>query len=168
MDGEQRLDVVVPRVLGIEQIVVDRNKRRLPVVGMDEIGMEVDIGEHFQDRAREERITLGVIIEAVELVALEVILVIDEVVGAVVPSCPEQTAVLMSPRNRYGEVGDEVHLTLQLVGDRTVQRHNDAAVMTFAAYGMGQRTCHVGETAATRKRVGFTRAIKYFHSLYTS
>ena len=74
----------------------------------------------------------------------------------------------MAPGYGNGEVGDEIHLALQLVGDGAVQRHDDTAVMTFAAYGMGQGTCHICESAAARERVGFTRAVKYSHNLYTS
>ncbi len=133
MDGEQRLDIVIPRVLGIEQIVVYGNQRCLPVVGVDEVGMEVDVGEHLEDRAREERIALGVVIEAVQLVALEIILVVDKIIGAVIPASPEETAVLVSPRNRNGEVGDEIHLAFQLIGDRAIKRHDDSAVMTLTA-----------------------------------
>ena len=163
VDGKEGLDVVVPRILAVEEIVVDGYQRCLPVVGVDEIGMEVDVGEHLEDGAGEERKSLGVIIEAVQLISLEVILVVDEVVGTIVPACPEQTAVLMSPCDRNGEVGDEVHLAFELIGNGAVQRHNDTAVMTLAAHGMGQRTCYVGKTAAARKRIRFARAIKDFH-----
>jgi hypothetical protein len=71
----------------------------------------------------------------------------------------------MSPRYGHGEVCDEVHLTLELVGDSTVQRHYYTAVVTFAAHGMGQRARYVCESAAARERVGFTRAVKYSHIL---
>ncbi len=51
VDGEEALDVVIPGSVRIEQIVVYGYKSGLPVVGVNDIGMEVDIGQHLEDRA---------------------------------------------------------------------------------------------------------------------
>ena len=158
VDGEQALDVVVPGSVGIEQIVVHGNQSCLPVVGVDDVGMEVDVGQHLQNGAGEERKALGVVIVTVEGAALEVVFVVDEVVGAVVPASPEQAAVLVSPRDGHGEVGDEVHLILQILRDGAVERNNDAAVLSLSAQGMRKAARNVGKTAAAAEgiRLGST------------
>ena len=153
MDGEQALDVVVPRSVRIEQIVIHGNERGLPVVGMDDIGMEVDVGQHLEDGAREERKALRVVIVTIEGAALEVVFVVDEVVGAVVPARPKQAAVLVSPRYGYGEVGDEVHLVLQILRNGAVERHNDTAILTFSAKGMRKAAGNIGKTAAAAEGI---------------
>ena len=153
MDGEQALDVVIPGSVGIEQIVVHGNESRLPVVAVNDIGMEIDIGEHLQNRAGEESKSLGVVIVAVESTALEVVLVVDEIVGAIIPARPEQSAILMSPRHRYGEVGDEVELVLQILRDGAVKRNYDTAILTLSAKGMRKAACYVSESAAAAERV---------------
>ena len=153
VDGEQALDVVVPRSVRIEQIVINRNKRCLPVVGVDNIGMEVDIGQHLKDRAREERKALCVVIVTVKGAALEVILVVDEVVGAVIPARPEQTAVLMSPCNRDCKVGDEVQLVSEILRNGAVERNNDTAILTFSAKGMRKAAGYVCQTAAAAEGI---------------
>ena len=51
VDGEEALDVVIPGSVRIEQIVVYGYESGLPVVGVNDIGMEVDIGQHLEDRA---------------------------------------------------------------------------------------------------------------------
>ena len=103
----------------------------------------------------EERKSLGVVIVTVESAALEVILVVDEIIGAVIPARPEQSAVLMSPCYGNSEVGDEVELVLQILRDGAVERHYDAAILTLSAKGMRKAARYVGETAAAAERVRF-------------
>ena len=54
----------------------------------------------------------------------------------------------MSPRNGYGEVGDEVQLVLKILRNGSVERNNNAAILTFSAKGMRKAARYVGETAA--------------------
>ena len=158
VDGEQALDVVIPWSVRIEQIVVNGNQSRLPVVGVNDVGMEVDVGQHLKDRAREECESLGVVIVTVERAALEVVFVVDEIVGAVVPARPEQSAVLMSPCNRHCEVGDEVELVFKILRNGAVKRYDDAAILSFSAQGMRKAARYVGKSAAAAEgiRLGST------------
>ena len=100
MDGKQGLDAGVPLVIGVEQPVVHRHQGGLPVVGMDDVGLEVDVGQHLQNGPGEKREPLRVVKVAVDAAALEVVLVIDEVVDHIVDLGLENAAILPPPCHR--------------------------------------------------------------------
>ena len=48
MDGENRLDTPVIRAGRKHQVVINRDKGSLPVIAVDDIGLEIDIGKDFK------------------------------------------------------------------------------------------------------------------------
>ena len=145
----------------VVQVQVNRDQGRLPVVAVDDVGGEVQIEQGLQHRAGEEGEPLAVIVEAVQAAALEVILVVQEVVGHAVPLGLEQAAVLAAPAHRHRIVG---HI-LQVIPEAqiAVQRHDHAGVHTILDKGLGQRTCHVSQTAGFGKRRGLRCSVKNPH-----
>ena len=47
MDCKDVLDVVVPRILGVEEVVVCGHKGCLPVVCVDDVRMEIYVWQHL-------------------------------------------------------------------------------------------------------------------------
>ena len=106
VDGEHRLDAVELVEVTVVQVEVHRRERGLPVVAVDDVGLEIGVEQHLEDGARKESEALAVVVEAVQAAALEVILVVDKVVGDAVVLGLEQAAVLAAPADRHAEVGD--------------------------------------------------------------
>ena len=105
---KQALDIVIPWSVWIEQIVVNRYKCCLPVITVNHIRMEVNVWEHFENCSWEECKSLGIVIVTVKCTTLEIVFIVNEIICTVVPSCPEKSAILMTPCNRYGKVCNEI------------------------------------------------------------
>ena len=163
MDGKDGLDTVELVQMAIVQVQVHRHQSGLPVVAVDDVGGEVDVKQGLQHGAGEEGEALAVVVEAVETAALEVILVVEEVVGHAVDLSLEQAAVLAAPAHRDGVVGHIFQLVAEL--QVAVQRHDDAGVHAVLDQSLGQRASHIGQTAGLRKGGCFRSSIQDLHKI---
>ena len=163
VDGEHGLDAVELVQMTIVQVQVHRHQSGLPVVAVDDIGGEVDVEQSLQHGAGEEGEALAIIVEAVQAAALEVILVVQEVVGHAVHIGLEQAAVLAAPAHRHGVVGNVFQLIAVL--QIAVQGHDDAGVHAVLDQRFGQGTCHIGQTAGFGKGIGFRSSIQDLHRI---
>ena len=87
----------------------------------------------------EEGKALCVVKVAVNALAFEVILVVNEVVDDVVDLCLEDAAVLAPPSHRNTDAGDKAHLVPQLLRDAVIQGHHHPAANQPGAQRLGQR-----------------------------
>ena len=111
VDGEDGLDIKEARHLAILLAQEHRNQRRVPVVAVDDVREEiVQVQDQLQHRLGEEGHALAVVELAVDLVAVEVVLVVQKVVGDALHLEREQAAVLFAPAQRHLERGDKLHL----------------------------------------------------------
>ena len=111
VDGKHRLDGAVTLVTVVKFCPqVDHRQGRLPVVGVEDVGVVIQARHHLQHGAAEEGIALGVVKVTVQGAALEVILVIHKVEGHAVLPVGEDTAVLVAPAEleREGSLGRHV------------------------------------------------------------
>ena len=82
-------------VVLIVNIVINGDKGTLPVVGVDDVGLYVEMLHHFENGTGEESISFCVIVISVKTeIALEVILVINEIILNAVYGCGENAAIL--------------------------------------------------------------------------
>ena len=161
VDGEHRLDAVELVQVAVVQVQVDGRQRGLPVVAVDDVGLEIGIEQHFEDGAGEEGEALAVIVEAVQAAALEVVFVVDEIEGNALVLGLEQAAVLAAPAHRHAEVG---HIGQGVfVFQVAVQRHDHTAVHTVLDQRFGQRPGHIGQTAGLCKRSSLAGCIQNSH-----
>ena len=100
---------------------------------------------------------------AVEPVALEVVLVVDEIVDDAAYLGLENAAVLAAPGHRHTDAGDEFHLVPQLLGGAVVQGHHHPAADEPGTQGLGQRARYIRKAACGGKGQRFTGAKQYFH-----
>ena len=163
VDGEDGLDAVELIQMAVVQVQVDGDQSGLPVVAVDDVGGEIDVEQGLQHRAGEERKALTVIVEAVQAAALEVILVVQEVVGHAVAHGLEQAAVLAAPAHRHRVVGDI--LQILAVFQVAVQGHDDAGVHAVLDKGLGQGACHVRQTAGLCIGSRFRSSVQDFHRI---
>ena len=167
MDGVNGTDVFVAGSIPVEAVVVDRDERGLPVVAVDDVGLEAvqffQMLDGVQNGAGEEREPLGIVIIPVQAGALEVVLVVQQVIGDAVCLRFEHAAVLSSPGNGDVEVQKVLHLGALLLGDRTVKRQDDADIFTFGLQSFGQSARDFGETAADGKGDRFTGSKQDIH-----
>ena len=94
--------------------------------------------QHFEQRTREERKTLAIIIKAVQTAAFKVILIIQEIIRYALMLQSEQAAILIPPANRHVKIGFILQLFTVLLLHVSVQRHYHPALGVFAAQGTGQ------------------------------
>jgi len=158
VDGEHRLDAVELIQMAVVQVQVHGHQSSLPVVAVDDVRGEVDVEQSLQHSTGEEGETLAVIVETA---ALEVILVVEEVVGHAVHFSLEQAAVLAAPAHRHRVVGNVLQLIPEL--QIAVQRHNDTGVHAVLHQGFGQGTGHVCQTTGFCKGVCFRSSIQDSH-----
>ena len=161
VDGEHRLDTVELVQMAVVQVQIDRGQCGLPVVAVDDVRLKVGVEQHLQNGTGKEGKALAIIVEAVQAAALEVILVVDKVVGHTVPVRLEQAAVLAAPAHRNAEVGDILQLVLEL--QIAVQRHDHAAVNSVMDKRFRQSTGNVRQTAGFSKGRSLAGCVKNFH-----
>ena len=94
----------------------------MPVVGVDDVRLEIHIRHEFKHRAAEERIALRVVIVTVYPRTLEIVLVVYEVVRHAAVYVLEQSRVLTAPRDGYVYVTDERKILAVLFVHALVKR----------------------------------------------
>ena len=149
VDGKDRFDTAELIQVTVVQVQVNGGQGRLPVVAVDDVRLEIGVEQHFEDGTGEEGEALAVIIEAVQAAALEIVLVIDEVVDNTVALGLEEAAVLAAPADRHAKVGDIGQAILEF--QVTVQRHDNTGVDAVLDQSLGQCTGHVGQAAGLGK-----------------
>ena len=147
MDGVDGLDPVIelhPPVL-LPQEHGDQGS--VPVIGVDDVRVEVDVLQALEHRLREVRHALAVVPVAVGAVPVEVVLVVQEVVADLAQLQGKHAAVLHAPAQRYAEGREELHLVVILLGDLPELRKNHPNLAGRVLQRRGQTARHVAQTA---------------------
>ena len=152
MNGKYCLDILIAALIAVENIVVNGNEGCLPVVSVDHLRLEVDVSQQLEHRAREEYVSLSVVVKAVKTVSCEVVFVIKQVICNAVYHRGEYAAVLISPCNRHGEIGEVAALIFQLLLYLSVVGYYHAAVVALFIDSAWQRACYVCKSARSYKR----------------
>ena len=168
MDSENGLDVLIERTGREHQVVVDRHQSGLPVVAVDDIRLPVEVRQHLEHCLGVVREALCIVVLAVDLTAREIVLIINEVIGHAVLFVAENAAVLVAPAETDIGVLDVEELFPHLLADRRVQRTEHAHIMSLCREGLGQRACHVAQTAGLDERSAFAGYIHDFHKCRAS
>ena len=157
------LDVAVPRTAVVIQSVVHRNECRLPVIAVDDIRMEINGRQHFQNCAGEKGKALRVIILSIYAVSCEIVLIIQEIVLYAVRFIHKDAAVLAAPCNLHIQISQVVHLIAPLRLNLAVQRADHGNLVSLCRQRLRQRTCHIAQTAGFDKRRYLACCIQYLH-----
>ena len=163
MDGEHSLGVgqAGGDAVGFQQ--VDGHQRGLPVVAVDHIGDPVHLAGDLYNGAGEVGKALAVVKVAVDIAALEIILVVHKPVGHAVLLQFEHTAIGLAPGQGDDEILPEGHLLPPLGADFFVQGQNDMYIMTHTGQRAGQASGHIGQTAGFDKGSNLRGCKQDFH-----
>ena len=80
MNGEYRADILIPRSSPEQAVEVHHRERRLPVMRVQDVGVEPHLIQRFQRRHAEVGKPLPVIKTAVERIPLEIVFVINKII----------------------------------------------------------------------------------------
>lgn len=110
---------------------------------MNYIGLKVDIRYHLKHRAREECKSLGVVIIAVNSVALKIILIIQKIIDNAIVLSLKNSAILPAPCHGHGYARDKRHGIFKLLLNAVIERHNNAAPYKTFPESLRQTACHI-------------------------
>ena len=166
----QVVDGVHGAHVGVEgqMLVLDLQKgghhAALPVVGMDDVRLEIQQGQGVEGGTAEEAIALVLVAtQTVHVGTAEVVLVVQEVVGHAVLFQLLNAAVLAAPAQLHVEVEHELHIGLILLVDGGVHGQDDANIMALLAEHGSQRADHVRQTAGLDKGYAFAGSKENLH-----
>ena len=148
VDGKQGADGLVGIQTHVEGPEKDGNHGSLPVVGVDDIGIPVEVLQGLQNGLGEEGEALAVVVVAVGVVPVEVVLIVDEVVLQVSLGVlgTEHTTVYTAPGQRHPEVTEKLNVPPGTVFDSLVVGEKDSHLCVFiGTERFGQRRCHVAQ-----------------------
>ena len=156
VDGVDGLHILIERELRILNLEQRRDHAGLPVVAVDDVGLEVKMHQRVDDRAvKEAEALVFVAAQTVDIGAAEVILVIHEVEGHALIFKALHAAVLAAPAKLDLKLAFELHLADILFRDGGVERQDDAHVVALRLEHGGKRAHHVGQTAGLDERHAF-------------
>lgn len=110
MDGENRTDKLIFGAEAVDRLEVERSQSRLPVMTMQDIGIEIEEGQNLHDAAAEERKAFPVVVIAVASGTFEVIFIVHKIELYVVLLILKDTAILIAPGQRNKNVSDELEI----------------------------------------------------------
>ena len=164
MDGKDGLDVFVQLELAVLYIEHGRDQAGLPVVAMQHIRHKVNQRQAFEHRTAEIGEPLALVRAiAIDIVAAEILLVVDEVEGNPVVDELFNAHVLPAPAEVDVEKQHMFHLLAPFGFDGGVHGQHHAHVYPLIAQALGQRAHHVRQTAGLDKRYAFARGKQNLH-----
>ena len=137
----------------IASLELDHGESGLPIVRVEDIGIEIDRAHKLQNGNGEECESFRVVKATVKTASSEVIFVIKEVISNAVLFQGVDSAVKLTPCERHHHVFNVSHLLTPFRLDLTVIRHND----TYIAFGIllfncrGKRAENVTQASRCRK-----------------
>ena len=126
MDREDALRVWEALVvLGLEK---QRNQRRLPVVAVDDIGLQADERHRSQGRLCKIRVPLAVVRAPIHAAAAEIVLVVDKIdLELLSPALePQKPHIFPPPSQRHVEVAQKFHVVFPGIFDPVIERDKHA------------------------------------------
>ena len=82
--------------------------------------MKINIRQHFKHCAGEKGETLGIVVMAIDRIPLEIILVIEQVIGNAIGFGFKYAAVLPAPRYGHRQACNKMHTVTHLLRDRGI------------------------------------------------
>ena len=164
MDGEHRGDLLVPRNAGVDDLQVGRHQPGLPVVGVQHVDGQVQQADGLQDGAREKDEAFAIIdiilaVGAVELIAVEVLVLVDEIDRdlAAGHGAPREVPADHLAADGHDEIEAQRLDRLAAVAGLPIGGHDHGGLVPQPRQLDGQGAAHVGQSAGFRKRDRFAR-----------
>lgn len=157
VDRHDGADAAVEGIVPEHLVQEDGNQPRLPVVAVDDVGTEAHGRQDRKGRLGEEAELFDVPQQiAVGLVAAEVVLVVDEVVGdALHPAGHDAHVDAAQAAQLHLKAVHVLELAAVFFGDAGIVGQDDAHVVTAFVERLGQRAGHVGQSTRLDERHAF-------------
>lgn len=171
VDREQCVNGLVCRDMRVFPLQIDHGQSRLPVVGVENVGIEIDRCHQLQNRLAKICKPFAVVKAAVERRTIEIILVVDEIEDYPFRYGLPDTAILVPPRQLDIDLPDQLDLLGEFLADRRIQRNDHADVALVAQLPsdcLGKRTDHVRQSSGRYIRKCFGCCIQNFFHWKTS
>ena len=163
VDGQRGLDrteAVLPHAVILQ---VDGHQSSLPVVAVDDLRPELEVGQHPHDGPGEEAEPLAVVDVSIQVGAEEILLVVQEIPGHAVLLQGEQAAVAVPPGQVHEVVALEFQLAAEALLHPLVHRQHHSYLGTLLSQGRGQRTGHIRQAAGLAKGDSLTGRVQNLH-----
>ena len=163
MDGQRGPDgteALFPHAVVFE---VDGHQSGLPVVAVNDVGPELHVVQHPDNGPGEKAEPLAVVHVAVQVRAVEVLLVVQEVPDHAILFQGKQAAVHMAPGQVHIVIAQKGQLIAKPLPDAAVQRHHHRYLRPLRGQGGRQGTGHVSQSSGFTKRDGLAGCIQNFH-----
>ena len=153
MDGKQGADGGIVRQAIVLQLQQGDGHGRLPIMGVEHVGEEADVGHAVQHRLGEESKPLRLVVAevAVDIAAVEVVLIIHKIIGYPIQLQGLDAAILAAPAQGDGEVADMGHAALKFLRDGGKLGQDDPDVRAQGFELLGQGADHIRQAAGFNK-----------------
>ena len=161
MDSKQRFAASLGRslILGAQE---NRDRRRVPVVAVDDIRNKTDQGQGLQSRPAEIGILFAFGVATFIDRSAEVIFVVDEIIDDIADFDGLHAHILGPPSQMHIEVADMPQLPHIFAFDLAVERQHDPHIQPQLAQLPGQRPDHVRQASGLCKGRAFRPHNQYF------
>ncbi|OPZ34434.1 MAG: hypothetical protein BWY98_01073 [Tenericutes bacterium ADurb.BinA155] len=147
MDREDALDLVIEGIVLLLLLNKDGEHPGLPIVDVDDVGLEVHELEELFGGESEESETFAIVIEAIDRIAVKVIIVRDEVIGDPIDVGPIDFGRLLAPAHVDVESAEAFDFELRERPDLVIERKNRNDLFPFDDKFLGERVDDVSEAA---------------------
>ena len=127
----------------------------MPVVCVNDVGIEPRYRARFENRFAEKRKSFAVVEMAVKPFPFEVVFVVDKVINDVVHRIFEHAEILSAPAEIDVGRADKAHCLAVFLRDFLIKGDNHAAIVFHRSNRFGQCAHHVAETARLHERTRF-------------
>ena len=152
MDGQHRPDAAEPLLPHAVVLQVDGHQGGLPVVAVEHVRPEPEAGQHPHHGPGEEAEPLPVVHIAVQLRAVEVLLVVQEIPGDAVLLQGEQPAVAVAPGQVHIVIALEGQLAAEPLPHLLVQGQHHRHLRALGRKGLRQGTRHIRKAPGLAER----------------
>ena len=165
MDRIHSADIMIERVSIVLDTKQSRDHAALPVMRMQNFGLESQTRQHFETSSAEESKTLVfVTAHAIDIVPSEIILIINEIIGNTILLKSFYSAILATPAQLYIEVKNMVHLRAVFLRNGTVLGHHHTHIMSLGCQHGRQCADYVGQTAGFDEWYAFAGCKQNIHT----
>ncbi|MPM49832.1 hypothetical protein SDC9_96564 [bioreactor metagenome] len=163
VDGHDGAHGAIPLFPHAVVLQINGDEGALPVVAVNHVGPKGHMGQHPHHRPGEKAKPLSVVHIAVQIRAVKILLVVQEIIGHFVPHKAKQPAIAPPPRQIHIVVAKVLQLRAKLIPDAPVQRQHHSHLSALRRHRGGQGAGHVGQSSGFAERHGLAGGIQNFH-----
>ena len=152
VDGQHRTDGAVAVDPDAVILQIHGHQSGLPVVAVDDFRPELHVVQHLHHSPGEEAESLSVVHISIQIRAIEVLLIVQEIPRDAIPLQREQAAIAVAPGQVHIVIAQEGQFMAVPLPHLLVQGQHHRYLRAAGGQGAGQRSRHIRETTGLAKR----------------